>query len=388
MNDNSHQNNYRIILMYVLVISSQITNFTPSWAENNKSKSQLVIRDINAPYPKHCLDENQWKGVEKHSPFNLFDSEKNNAWVPCAYAIKDGGYTLKIELEQTIEVDGIALSQVASNERVNLGKAKKRRKSQKDEVNRHILDTIQILFFNYAISKKYPVYFQDIKFEGKSEIKISYQGMLNWNPRLLGEPLFDERRRALKLSPKGMNLPIHVDKIGIVFPQFDSSKTPPALRELSLFNQGKAYKVKGLKQSKQDYVEVMSKVYLLMVNGSMFVGDDRAMVFAPTGTLWAMEGEEEVAKVIGGWRYNRGRIEVDLSKAQKSRIKPKRKGRIEKSRNRYYEPLHLIVDEAPDRVLIQSGPLQGEYQSVKVNRSNEARKLDTVEEAPSFEMPQ
>ena len=63
----------------------------------------------------------------------------------------------------------------------------------------------------------------------------------------------------------------------------------------------------------------MSKVYLLMVNGSMFV----AMIerwFAPTGTLWAMEGEEEVAKVIGGWRYNQGRIEVDLSKAQKSRI--------------------------------------------------------------------
>ena len=132
----------------------------------------------------------------------------------------------------------------------------------------------------------------------------------------------------------------------------------------------------------------MSQVYLLMVNSFMFVGEERAMVFAPTGTLWAMEGEETVAKVIGAWRYNKNRIEVDLSKAQKQRVYAKKKVRLEKSRDRYFEPLHLIVDEAPDRILIQSGPLKGEYQSFKVNSSDEAHKLNDAEPAPSFEMPE
>ena len=61
MNNNSHQSAYQLILTCVLVISSQVTTFTPSRAEDSKSKSQLVIRDINAPYPKHCLDENSGK---------------------------------------------------------------------------------------------------------------------------------------------------------------------------------------------------------------------------------------------------------------------------------------------------------------------------------------
>ena len=386
MND---KNPYIIITLLIFSFI-QVMNLNVAWtkAKENTHKSDLVIKDINAPYPKHCLDENQWQGVDQHSPFNLFDHPKHNAWSPCAYAVKDGGYTLKIELEHTINVDGLALSQVAIQEKLNLVKSKRRKKDQQAVVDRHQLDTIQILFFNYAISTKYPVYFQDVKFDGKNEIKISYQGMLNWNPRLLGEPMFDERRRALNLPPKGMNLPMQVDKIGIVFPQFDSSKAPPALRELSLFHKGKSYKAKKLAQSKQDYVDVMSQVYLLMVNSFMFVGEERAMVFAPTGTLWAMEGEETVAKVIGAWRYNKNRIEVDLSKAQKQRVYAKKKVRLEKSRDRYFEPLHLIVDEAPDRILIQSGPLKGEYQSFKVNSSDEAHKLNDAEPAPSFEMPE
>jgi hypothetical protein len=131
----------------------------------------------------------------------------------------------------------------------------------------------------------------------------------------------------------------------------------------------------------------MSQVYNLMVNGFMFIGEERVMVFAPTGTLWAMEGEETVAKVIGAWRFNKGRIEVDLAQAQKQRVYAKRKARLAKTRDRFFSPLHLIVDEAPDRIWIKSGSLQGEYQSVKVNSSNEEHKLDAKEIAPSFEVP-
>ena len=379
----------RLTLYMIMISSSYLTGIVTSQAKANPnpSKTSFSIKDINAPYPKHCLDEGQWKGVEKHSPFNMFDGQKDNAWVPCAYAIKDGGYTLNIELEETIEVDALGIQRVGSSERLNLKKAKRASKNKKAQKPRQVFETIQVLFFNYAISKKYPVYFQDVKFEGQDEIKISYQGMLNWNPRLLGEPMFDERRRALKLPTQGMPLPIHVDKISLVLPSFSEENPPPAIRELSLYRKDQVYRVSHFKQSKQDYVEVMSQVYNLMVNGFMFIGEERAMVFAPTGTLWAMEGEETVAKVIGAWRFNKGRVEVDLAQAQKQRVYAKRKARLAKTRDRYFTPLHLIIDEAPDRIWIKSGPLQGEYQSVKVNSSNEAHKLDAKEIAPSFEVP-
>ena len=350
--------------------------------------ADLEIQDISAPHPKHCLDERQWKDTHSYNPFNIFDTDPSKVWQPCSYALKDAGYTVNIVLKKTIEIDGFELGQANANEYSLLMEGKKKkRKKRGEEPKLQTIKKMQILFFNFAISKKYPVYFQEVKFDGKDKVPVKYAGTLNWNPILLGEPMFDERRRALKLPPSGMTPPIKVDQIGFVFPDFNTDLPPPVLKELQFFNNGKVIKVKNLAASRKDYGDVMSKVYDLMVRDFMFIGEERAMIFSQTGTLWAMEGEEEIPKVIGGWRYHAGRIEVDLSAQQKQRIKPKMRKHIEKVRNKSYRPLHLLVDEAPDRIHIYNGKLAGEYQTVKVPTPTEILTEDRIEPAPSFEVP-
>jgi hypothetical protein len=381
MNTTIHKSFYNLLLILCTLM------MPPSLSLANPTQV-ITIRDISAPHPKHCLDERQWKDIGKYSPFNIFDNNNKSVWIPCSYSLKDAGYTLNIDFASSIQIDGIEIKQIDANDALETENSRlKRSKSKSTSEPRQMIEKMQIIFFNHDISKKYPIYFQEIKFEGRTSVKVKYDGMLNWNPILLGDSMFDERRRALKLSSKGMTPPIKVDKIGLVFPNFDPALPPPAIRELSLFSLGKKIKTESLENSRRDYSEVMAKVYDLMVRDFMFIGDDRAMIFAQTGTIWSMEGEAEVAKVIGGWRFLNGRIEVDLSAKQQGRVVSKRKARIESSRNRYYTPLKLIVDEAPDQILIQNGPLSGAYQSVKVPSPIDPSPNTRQEVAPSFEVP-
>ena len=356
----------------------------------------IMITDVSAPHPKHCIDERQWRGLEKHNPFQLFDNDLKTAWIPCRYALKDEGYTINFDLKSPILVDELELIQVPAKldaKAMNGGSqaVKRRRKREKgssglSSERPQRLERVQILFFNHEISTQYPVYYQDLLFEEGDRVRVKYDALLSWNPRLLGDSMFDERRRALELSPKGMKPPLTVHKFSLVFPRLDERKAPPALSELRLFFQGKSLKVSKLKESEDDYNDVMSRLYDLMLRDFMLIGETRAMIFSRTGTIWAMEGEEEKAKVIGGWRFHKNRVEVDLSPKQQVRVQAKRRARLEKKRDRYYAPIHLIVDEAPDRIFIVEGPLQGEYQAVKAPSPMSELDEGRDESVPSFEL--
>ena len=135
------------------------------------------------------------------------------------------------------------------------------------------------------------------------------------------------------------------------------------------------------------YGQSIGKTYDLLTRDYLFVGDDRALAFSRSGTLWGMEGEEEVAKVMGAWRFSEDRIEVDLSPRQKARISGKRRKSIEKSRKNKYQPLRLIVDESPSRVYIVDGPLAGEYEAMRTPVPTEALDEGQDETPPPFEAP-
>lgn len=397
MRKSNHLFAFAYILGMVGAVLNPSISISPLKCEAAPNPSnQIAISDVSAPHPKHCIDERQWLGVKGHSPFQLFDGDPLTVWQPCSYALRDAGYTLNIDLKSPISIDGLELSQVASNVATKVlnkdlstskrSRQKNKAKGEETALLPQRLEKIQILFFNHEISTQYPVYFQDLLFEGQDAVHVKYDGELQWNPRLLGDSMFDERRRALKLPPAGMKPPMTVHKISLVFPSFDDSLVPPALAELKLLFKGKAIKVTDLAKSESEYGEVMSKVYDLMVKDYMFIGETRTMVFAHTGTVWVIEGEEEKPKVMGGWRFSQERIEIDISSQQQARSLANRRAKLEKKRDRFYKPLHLIVDEAPDRVFIKDGPLKGEYQIMKASALNSKLDDHQAENAPSFEL--
>jgi hypothetical protein len=362
----------------------------------------LMVSEVSAPYPNHCLDQRQWLNPKEFTPYNLFDSNPSHVWQLCDYAMKDQGYTVNFKLGQAIEIDGFVLTQVlkqissdtSSKTKRTATQTRKAQRRKRDKRDRRTLGEslkrfkrMQIIFYNSEISPRYPVYFQEIKFDGSDRVALEYREIMAWNPILIGDPQFDERRRSLGLAPSGMTPPIKVDKIGLVFWEYEGEGDPPALGELILMLKGERYQLNQLDDFKVSYGQSIGKTYDLLTRDYLFVGDDRALIFSRSGTLWGMEGEEEVAKVMGAWRFSGDRIEVDLSPRQQARISGKRRKSIEKSRKNKYQPLRLIVDESPSRVYIVDGPLAGEYETLRTPVPTEVLDEGQDETPPPFEAP-
>ena len=359
----------------------------------------LSISEVSAPHPKHCLDERQWRSPQTFSPYNLFDRDVSSVWQLCGYAIQDPGYTVTFTLAQPIEIDGFILKQVLKQTSVEDEKGstqRKKRRRKREVVERQErgvgqslkrFKRLQIIFFNSEISQRYPIYFQEIKFDNAERVALEYRKMMAWNPILIGDSLFDERRRALGLDSRGIRPPIKVDKVGFVFWDYEGEGEPPALSELVLTLKGERYQINQVAKKKSAYGQRAGKLYDLLTRDYMLIGDDRAMIFSRSGTIWGMEGEEENAKVMGAWRFLDHRIEVDLSTKQQGRTSARRRAQLEKRRKDDYQPLHLIVDEGPGRIYILGGPLAGEYDATRAPVPTEVLEAGQDETAPPFEAP-
>ena len=128
-------------------------------------------------------------------------------------------------------------------------------------------------------------------------------------------------------------------------------------------------------------------MYDLFTSDYMFIGDTRAMIFSRSGTIWGMEGEEEVAKVMGAWRFHEARVEVDLSPKQGARTSARKRKSIARRQKNAYQPLHLILDRAPRTALIMDGPLAGEYELQRAPVPTAAPEDGEDELPPPFEAP-
>ena len=386
----------------IIALFGPLDPFTETHLTINQASAQplsFLISEVNAPHPKHCLDQRQWQNPQSFNPYNLFDQDRTSVWQLCDYAIKDPGYTVNFTLNQPITIDGFILKQVLEHASTKTQGGRKQRRLKRrrrakgstdhlkidDQLKR--FKRMQIIFFNSQISQRYPVYFQEIKFDGAEQVALEYRKMMTWNPILIGDSLFDERRRALGLDPKGMTPPIKVDKVGLVFWDYEGKGEPPALAELTLTLGGKHYQAKHVPAQKLSYGQRIGKAYDLLTRDYMFIGDDRALIFSRSGTIWGMEGEEEVAKVMGAWRFVNDRVEVDLSSRQKGRTSARRRKVLKRRRKNSYQPLHLIVDEAPTRAYILNSALAGEYDMTRAPIPTQALEADQDETPPPFEAP-
>ena len=88
----------------------------------------------------------------------------------------------------------------------------------------------------------------------------------------------------------------------------------------------------------------------------MLLGDERTITFFHTGTIWGIVGEEEETKILGKWRIKNQRLEVLYGARAKLR---QRKG---------WQPLKILIDEAPSRLMIANGKLAGEYEVGKFKK--------------------
>lgn len=346
-----HSYSYTQILGVILLCASQALYAAPP--------QTLAPIGANAPHPKHCLDQRQWLGAENHHPLNLFEG-KSELWIPCEYALRDQGYSVTFPLAQPIKMDGFIIRQALTG-LVEIKSTSKRAKTKTQEVPRKLIDKMQILFFNSKLSQKYPIYFHEVHFEGQAEVSVRYEEPLDWNPILLRDANFDERRRALKLPAMELTAPIEIDRLGVVFWERSAGEAPTALEQLELTLGGKRIPIdlKKVRDARRTAAQAIEKQYAKALQGFLLIGEERSLVFAKTGTLWAMEGEDEHPKVIGKWRSKSGPFEMVLGTVKSLKSDEKR--------NRLaYQPLHLIIDEAPDRIIIKDPRLKGDYQVARL----------------------
>lgn len=328
---------------------------------------QLSPTNAQAPHPKHCLDERQWLGVAEHHPLNLFEGPER-LWVPCGYALRDAGYSVKFPLAHPIKMDGFIIRQ-SLTQKVKDPSAKGKA-AKLIEVQRKQAEKLQVLFFNSKLSTRYPIYFHEVHFEGQAEVSVRYEEPLDWNPILLRDGQFDERRRALKLPATELTAPIEIDAVGVVFWERTIGEAPTALEQLSLTLGGKRIPVdlKGIQEARAKLAPRIAAQYPKVINGRLLVGEERSLVFAKTGTLWGIEGEEEHPKVMGRWRADEGRLEVAFGTLRALKAAEKRK-RLR------YTPIHLIIDEVPERLMIKSPPLEGDYQVAELKPHDPPKNL-------------
>jgi hypothetical protein len=252
---------------------------------------------------------------------------------------------VRFPLNAPVQIDGFNLSQALQDLSVKPPQA------------RAPITRLQVLFFNNKLSKTYPIYFHEVDFKNGPKASVTYSENLDWSPVLLRDAGFDERRRALRLPAGELPVPFEVDEVGVVFWSLGEGEAPPALELLSLTLKGKPLPVdlKGLRASRDEQAKAFAGIYPQILEGALLIGQERALVFAESGTLWGMEGEEETPKVMGRWRTHEHRVEVALGHLKSLK-------RAERRKRLRFEPLHSIIDEAPERVWLKHPRLQGEYQ--------------------------
>ena len=387
-----HSNISSLKVRLALTLCALLSVSIVTLSQGEARPRSLSIKSMSAPYPKHCLDERQWLDPQRSSPYNLFDGDQTSAWSPCLYALKDPGYTVNFTFTMPIELDGMVISQQLTppeDKSVKTQGRKQRRRVRKraQPQPQRRFQKVQVLFYSSAISDRYPIYFQDVLFNGEREIELEYRDPLKWNPILISDSNFDERRQALGLEASGIEPPLEIDRVGIVFWELEGSGAPPALSELSFKLKGETYRAHVETSRLKTHAERIGRGYHNMIEDRMYLSDERALIFARSGTIWAMEGEEEVAKVMGAWRRSAYGIEVDLSNQQHKRASARQRRRIERRRARAYKPLHLIIDEAPRRVFIKNSALAGEYQIERAPVPTLVIGPDQDETPPPFEAP-
>jgi hypothetical protein len=396
--DHIHAYYSKYLPYIILVFSLFLLIPTISNAKNN----EIQIDTLQAQHPKYCMAQGQWKAPFENHPFLMLDGRKDTAWIPCRYALQDKGYSIEVRFKNKIKINGIRVSQGIQSKKKNKRNKKGKRKGKKGKIanqnqSKNLeksdftphqeIEKIQILFFNRSISNQYPVYYQNVLFDGDRQIYIQYDDILKWNPILMKDSRFDENRMAANFSANGMPSPIEIDGIGVVFWDMKTGEEPPALSEVELLLNRKVYRFSQLKDHIKAHVQWLNKLYQKTMKDQVWVGNGRSILFAQSGSIWQLKEEEDIPSIIGAWKSDAGRIMVDIHKKHHLRNIARKRAIINRRRARFYKPFAMMIDEVPDRLLIEHDEIGGEYEVMPLSKPTQPLQLDQDEYPPSFETP-
>lgn len=330
----------------------------------------IAIASIRAPVPPHCLAAEQWKDPNARGPLNLFDGDPERAWVMCPEAAREPDYTLEIRFEKPVTADELRLVLGAAG----LEEVRARPKR------------IDVGLRNGKLSTLFPINVRTLELPaGRRVHLLSLWGPLRWNPALIDDLGFHDRRRALGYDEHEIPMPLTIDGLTLVFRDLAPGAAPPAIGELTLLRDEKPVPVTGLDAARAAHVAFIERGLRHIVGGRYLVGAERTLHFAPDGAVWEIPA--------AAWKQGRTRPAPETAPAaadakppakapaasevaaptRKPAVaaepdRPPRKigawriaaGRLEYAREARFAPLEYLVDDAPHRVRLCE-PLAGTY---------------------------
>ncbi|MCB9526273.1 MAG: hypothetical protein H6702_23255 [Myxococcales bacterium] len=291
-------------------------------------KGALEIVDVRAAQPPHCMAAKQWADPLNGGPVDLFDGQADRPWVVCPEAAAAGDYAIDFTFAAPIQVDGVRIEpgpDAAQSPRV-----------------------IELGFHNTRLSTQWPVYFRQTRLQGKAATVV-FKGRLPWNPQLVNDESFHERRRAQDLDAMDVPLPLTVDKLTVVLRDVAPGQ-PVSLGEITFLFDDQPVKVANVGAARarhaafleQGLKHVLAKRFLVRDNAVIHLAGTGELIGAP---LEAWENGEwlQASKKVGEWRIAAGRLEMKRNSAKEFTV------------------VEYRVDEAPAVVALRSGPLAGEW---------------------------
>jgi len=287
----------------------------------------VKVKTIRAAQPPHCLAAEQWRAALKYAAVNLFDGDPATTWRLCPRAEREPGYALDVRFAGPVELDAVRIDLVAG------ARAPAR---------------LDVAFYNTALSRRFPIHYAEMSLPaGRTTHELSLDGPLKWNPMLLNDLGFRERRRKAGYSETEVPRPLAVDGITLVFRKLAPGAGPVEIADLTLLRDEEALPVEGLDAARKRYIDFLARGLRHILADRYLVAEDRVLCFAKGGKLrehtpedWKA-GKVDGGKILGTWRIEAGRLEL-------------------RSRHKF-EPVSYFIDDAPFKVELLSKPVAGTY---------------------------
>ncbi len=291
----------------------------------------LVVHTVRAADPPHCMAAGQATDPLVGGPLDLFDGRADQPWVLCPEAAAVQDYAIDFTFAQPIQVDGLRL--------------------EPGPKGGNTPAVVELGLHNRALSTRWPVHFRQAQLTAGPAV-MAFTGRLQWNPQLVNDEGFHERRRAQGLHALDMPLPLTLDKLTVVIRQVDPKAGPVQLGELTFMFQGKPVAVQGLAAAKARHAAFLGKGLTHVLARRFLVGEARTAHLADGGEIrsmptaqWTAGGwaDAEARTLTGRWQVVDGRLEMSGPKGKR------------------FVAVDYLVDAAPERVVLRSGPLAGTW---------------------------
>ena len=360
-----------VALLSVSLLSVSLLSVSLLSAPCSAQEQRIRIRGISAPHPSHCMSAEQWRSPRASSPLSLFLSEE--AWAPCPRAIAEEGYTIFFRLAEPVEIDELRLSPPPPPaRRGGAASPAPSRRGAGPVVQPHpgqrLVRELEVLLFDNRISRRRPIHVEPLRvLDNFPWPRIRFEGPVSWNPRLLQESGFSRRREALSFPLEGAPPPLRIDRFGVVIRRADPGEGHALVGRLSFFRAGREIPFERLPRLRSALAKRLGDRVEAALRQGALVSDERWLIFAPSGVIWGLFGEEDEPRRAGQWR--RVDDHIELSPVGRER----------------FEALPIWVDELPTSLEIRHPLIGGTYRPIQLRSPPQLPLEGEVEQPPSFE---